>query len=140
MSALIEEINDKFTILPKLGFGNITISSNKVISMGQSFGGVTALRTAQIDGRVKACVAFDPWLFPFLSDVNEGKVKMERPFVTIHTENFFKEQRKFKYDSVEGMSNLHKHAVCQGKNEYYIIKNGFHLDQCDWIILSPVEI
>jgi len=45
MSALIEEVCNKLTILPKLGFGNIKIAADKVIAMGQSFGGVTALRT-----------------------------------------------------------------------------------------------
>jgi len=51
------------TILPKLGFGHIKLASDKIIIAGHSFGAMTALRGTMIDGRIKAAICYDPWLF-----------------------------------------------------------------------------
>ena len=36
---------------------------------GHSYGGVTALKTAMEDDRVKAVVTLDPWLFPVFPEI-----------------------------------------------------------------------
>lgn len=88
MKALIEEIYSKAEILCRIGLGMLTLATDKIVTAGHSFGGITAIRAAQTDGRVKAVLAFDPWMLMHATDANSGLMKIERPLFTIMTENF----------------------------------------------------
>jgi cephalosporin-C deacetylase-like acetyl esterase len=47
------------------------MDTNKLIVSGHSFGGMTAIATAKIDKRVKACCVLDGWLFCKDKEINE---------------------------------------------------------------------
>ena len=48
----------------KIGFPQgVTLALDKLVLAGHSFGGMTAIATARLDKRVKACLTLDPWLF-----------------------------------------------------------------------------
>ena len=63
--ALIDEIFKPETLNEnKLKFpSTIKIENEKIITSGHSFGGMTAIATAQLDNRVRACLTLDPWLY-----------------------------------------------------------------------------
>ena len=48
------------------------MDDTKLAVGGHSFGGITAVKTAFLDKRVKACLAFDPWLYLHESDILKG--------------------------------------------------------------------
>lgn len=86
---------------------------------------MTAIRALQLDGRIKTALAFDPWLFVHIDSVNNGMLKIERPFFTIMTEQFPKRCEGF--DVWSGIKNLHKFSN-SGKNENVILKTAYHTD------------
>lgn len=87
---MLEEIHNKIDIYPKLAFGAINIAVDKIVAAGHSFGGMTALRASLADGRVKAVVTYDPWLYVYESDLTHNQFKVERPLFSIQTEYFTK--------------------------------------------------
>ena len=59
------------------------IDTNKLTIMGHSFGGATAIKTSQLDSRIKAIVAYDPWMFPLDKEIQEGSLKLNSNLFTI---------------------------------------------------------
>ncbi len=138
MKALIEEITDNLTILPKLGFGKIKITSDKVVVAGHSFGAITALKTSLIDGRIKAGLIFDPWLYVSSEIIDEGSFVMERPFITTLTEHFVDTTEGF--DLNKSLEKLHASVKKGLHHEQVNLKTAYHTDQTDWSTLSPLEL
>lgn len=66
----------------------IQLATDKIVASGHSFGGITAVRAGQADGRVKAVVAFDPWLFVYSSEITTGTFNYDKPLFSTMTENF----------------------------------------------------
>lgn len=57
----------------KLGFDEgCQLDLDRIVVAGHSMGGVTALRVAEADKRVKACLTLDPWLQPVKEDIRDG--------------------------------------------------------------------
>ena len=71
MIELCEEIHSK-VIMSKLGFGVIPIATDKIIASGNSFGGMTAIRAAQVEERFRACLTLDPWLYCYEEEIING--------------------------------------------------------------------
>ena len=42
----------------------------KLIVNGHSFGGGTVIGVAARDKRIKACIALDPWLYPYENELD----------------------------------------------------------------------
>ena len=64
------------------------MDDTKLAVGGHSFGGITAVKTAFLDKRVKACLAFDPWLYLHESDILKGTLKLAVPFISVNSEYF----------------------------------------------------
>jgi len=63
IKALIEETYIKVGLLARMGLGVVKLATDKIVTAGHEFGGTTAIRGAFMDGRVKAVLAFDPWMY-----------------------------------------------------------------------------
>ena len=74
--ALIDEICEGKGIKTKMGYPNINIDTNRLISMGHSYGGITALRGAHASDKVKAVVSYDPWMFMHYKQAESGEMKV----------------------------------------------------------------
>ena len=88
MSALIDEIINAKNITAKLGLGNVSIATDKIIVSGHSFGAITSLYNTMNDPRIACCLSYDPWLYVCMDDINSNKFKMTKPFATICTQHF----------------------------------------------------
>ena len=66
----------------------LSLDEEKLTVSGHSFGGMTALRLAQTDTRVKAVLTIDPWLYPVNKEVMDGSFKISVPHATVVSEYF----------------------------------------------------
>ena len=136
MKAIVEETYSKVDILCRIGLGMLNLATDKIVVAGHSFGGATAIRTAQRDGRVKAILAYDPWMYLINSDSIGGLVKLERPLLTVNTEEFSKET--VNYNQWDALKALHSYVLCK-KNENIVLKTAYHTDLLDLSVLAPLE-
>jgi pimeloyl-ACP methyl ester carboxylesterase len=67
----------------------LKLDTTKITVCGHSFGGITSIRLAQLDERVKCVLAIDPWLFLHLDDIEAGALKLGNiPLFSLNTEDF----------------------------------------------------
>eukprot|EP00347_Sterkiella_histriomuscorum_P000764 403374591 len=137
MKAIIEEVYSKVDILCRIGLGPLKIASDKIVAMGHSFGGITAVHTAKADGRVKAILAYDPWMYLAHGEASLGMIKLERPLLTVMTEHFGTLSQE--YNQWESIKHLHQHNYNK-KGENIMLKTAYHNDQTDFTILAPLEM
>ena len=95
MKAIIEEVYTKVDILCRIGLGHLNVAADKIVAMGHSFGGITAVNTARKDGRIKAILAYDPWMYLAHNECSLGMLKLERPLFTVMTEDFANFSKNF---------------------------------------------
>ena len=76
---MLDEIYDN--ILTKtLNFPNTShLDLNKLVISGHSFGGMTAIKLASQDKRIRACGTLDPWLFAYHNEINKGEMILDIP-------------------------------------------------------------
>ena len=85
---IFDEISSGQSLI-KLNLGNkVKIDMSQLVTSGHSFGGVTAIRAAFLDKRVKAIACLDPWLWVHSQDIDQGKMNIETPMCAVNTENF----------------------------------------------------
>ena len=70
--------------MTKLGF-DYEVDKEKIVTSGHSFGGITAIRAAVLDKRVKAVLSMDPWTWIHDKDILEGKMKINCPLIAVNT-------------------------------------------------------
>jgi len=73
-----------------MGLGVVKLATDKIVTAGHEFGATTAIRGAFMDGRVKAVLAFDPWMYMHKTEAEYGFMKIPRPLLTVSSENFQK--------------------------------------------------
>lgn len=89
--ALIDELakDSGRQILTKMGFpATCTLDLSKLTIGGHSYGGMTALKVAHEDSRVKLCALLDPWLYIYHQEILKGEVALSIPVIQISTELF----------------------------------------------------
>ena len=111
---------------------------DKLMVSGQSFGGMTAIKVAHEDARVKLCASLDPWSYCNHEEIGRGEVILTVPLIIVSTETFHPFLSK-DFPSWETVKNLFKHAK-NPKNENIIIKNTSHFHQCDLASIIPLEL
>lgn len=71
----------------KLGFReSVRLDLDKLTLAGHSFGAMTAIATAKLDARVRACITLDPWLYVYHEDIMKGEFGLNVPFLAVSTE------------------------------------------------------
>jgi pimeloyl-ACP methyl ester carboxylesterase len=126
--------------LKKLGFADLEIKLDlsKLILSGHSFGGITAIKVAQEDPRVKLLGTLDPWLFTYHREIGNGDFKINIPQIIVSTEMFHPFCDKY-FPSWDSIKNLFKYAQ-DPRHENIVLKNTGHLHQCDLASLIPLEL
>lgn len=79
IKALIDELyqDQGASILERIGFPRtLKLDLERLIISGHSFGGMTAIRVANEDPRVKVCGTLDPWLFTFEKEITTGQFQL----------------------------------------------------------------
>lgn len=137
MKAIIEEIYSKVDILCRIGLGPLRLASDKIVAMGHSFGGMTAIKTAKGDGRIKAIIAYDPWMYLAQGEASLGLFKLERPLLSVVTENFITKSKE--YNEWEAIKQIHQLNLNK-KGENILLKTAYHNDQTDFAVLVPLEL
>jgi cephalosporin-C deacetylase-like acetyl esterase len=61
---------------------------DRLVIGGHSFGGMTAIATAKMDPRIKACITMDPWLYVYHNEINRGDFSLNVPIVAVSTQHF----------------------------------------------------
>ncbi|CDW72852.1 platelet-activating factor acetylhydrolase [Stylonychia lemnae] len=135
IKAVIEEVYIKVGMMARMGLGLVKLATDKIVSAGHEFGGTTAIRGAFMDGRVKAVLAFDPWMYTHKSEAHYGFMKITRPLLTVSTEHF---PKMCDFEQWNGVKGLHNHAHNQ-QDENVVLKTGFHTDLTDFSILASLE-
>ncbi|CDW80642.1 platelet-activating factor acetylhydrolase [Stylonychia lemnae] len=120
----------------KLDMPNIKINTQKLTSMGHSFGGITAVRAGYLSDKIKAIVSFDPWMYMHQKEAISGEMKVNKYLFTIMTETF--PSLCPGYDQWAAQKALHQFNST-GMNESIILKNCHHNDQTDFPQLIPFE-
>ncbi|TNV72750.1 hypothetical protein FGO68_gene10341 [Halteria grandinella] len=136
---LIQEVcfDDKREILKQTSLSEwIQFDIDKITTFGHSFGGITALRAAYLDPRVKAVLALDPWMFLHLEDIDAGTFAISAPHVTINTENF---DLKCFYKSNRYIQTFQENSKTKYK-EGIIVKRIAHALQQDLCCINPIEL
>jgi pimeloyl-ACP methyl ester carboxylesterase len=89
MVALIEELtlakrDSSSSLLDQLQLPEwAQFDLDKVTVSGHSFGGITSLRTAYEDKRVKAALTIDPWMFVHNEETMQGTFKIDVPHLAV---------------------------------------------------------
>ena len=115
----------------------LTLDKGKLTIGGQSFGGMTSVRTAFIDKRVAACLTMDPWLYAEREDVFNGVLKLEVPYIAVTTEHFNRLGVTFVID--RSLSTLYKNST-NPFNETVRIKGLYHEAQQDLGAFGVLEL
>jgi pimeloyl-ACP methyl ester carboxylesterase len=145
--ALIEELADEYTrrdiLRVKLRFPEgVNLDMSKLIMTGHSFGGMTAIETShQEPTRVKVCLTLDPWLFTMHQEIIEHKKEytIRQPFQAVSTDEFHPTCENW-FQSAKTMQSLLEYSCVDPRYEHVIVRNSFHLHQCDMIVIAPMEI
>eukprot|EP00347_Sterkiella_histriomuscorum_P022261 403331108 len=139
--ALIDEICDSKKILNKLDFVNekIKIDTNRIGIMGHSFGGATAIKASQLDSRIKATIAYDPWMYLLDKEVQAKQIKLNSNLISITAEGFH-HFSKINIDQWKDTQLLHEQATQKENNENLFLKSCHHNDYCDLSVIWPFEI
>jgi hypothetical protein len=127
------------SLLRRLGFpSNVTLDMDKLILSGHSFGGMTAVKVANTDSRVKLCATLDPWFFTYNEEINRGEFKFNIPQIIVSTEMFHPFCDKYfpSWTSVKNMFKFSKNP----RQENIIMKKTGHLHQCDLASVIPLEL
>ena len=97
---------------------------SKLPEAGHSFGGgITAFRTAFKDKRVKACIAFDPWLYLHEPNILNETLNLDVPFISADSEHFAKICGK--YDTWRPIETLFYNSTYE-HNDNIAVKNLHH--------------
>ena len=121
MLALIDEViftHSKDYLVKDLKFSESAILDvDKVLAAGHSFGGITAIRSSMLNpGHIKACITFDPWLYPHLSDVSDGSLRVDQPIAMINSVGFKRICKSF--DTDQALTDFGKNCTNSQKQAY----------------------
>jgi len=109
-----------------------------LVLMGHSFGGITALGAADKCFQAKAVIGLDPWFFPYAGDKGLKSGDYQETLIVM-TENFPKEIKKYltpaEYDHVADQKQFIQN--CKKTPEYYQLKDQWHFNQTDAVMLMP---
>lgn len=76
---MIDEI-ESGNFLKECQFKDIPeIATDKLVMSGHSIGGMTAIKAASEDKRIKFVTALDPWLLPCYKEVERGEMYIDQP-------------------------------------------------------------
>lgn len=86
---LIDEIQS-LSFVKACGFGDSfpPIAFDKLVIGGHSLGGMTAIKVAAEDSRIKFVIGLDPWLLPCHKEIEEGKLFISQPAMYQFTDSF----------------------------------------------------
>jgi len=70
---------------------------SKLIIIGHSLGGLTAIDSTAKDKRITACLTIDPWFWPYKDDMQS--LTFKTPILSIKSENFYPYCLKFGFDA-----------------------------------------
>lgn len=108
-----------------------------MISAGHSFGGMTAIATAKLDSRVKACLTLDPWLFVQHKEILNGDYFLEVPVFILSSETFHPKCEEW-FESWITMQSFIKNCYDR-RIEHIVLKNTTHLHLTDVACTIPFE-
>ncbi|XP_025406766.1 platelet-activating factor acetylhydrolase-like [Sipha flava] len=95
------------------------INVDKIISIGFSFGGATALYNASKDSRYQAAVILDGWMFPLKS---EPFLDIQQPLLFINSHTFH---------NPANLNSISKYVHSKGVRQLYTLKNTTHESPTD---------
>ena len=113
-----------------------SIDMSKLVALGHSMGGITALEMAyQLDEEFKICAALDPWYFP-KSDIvfNDENYGLKQPLCLILSDTFHKHFRNSTYDYLVANNKFFENSIAKSnddKSYNLIVKNSVHKNQQD---------
>jgi hypothetical protein len=58
---------------------NVELDMSKLMAIGHSFGGITAISVSKLDPRVKLCATIDPWNFVYSKEIMSNNFKTSLP-------------------------------------------------------------
>ena len=98
---------------------------DKLVMMGHSFGGITALESSRKFEEIKYCVSFDPWLITLNDKLIDGdSYHLEQPLCMISTSIFHVKKIPFMmFDSFGTLRRLFANCVKYTQNEEAKAKN-----------------
>lgn len=139
--ALIDELSKDSgkPLLSKIGFpSTYSLDLSKLSVAGHSYGGMTVLKVAHEDPRVKLCALLDPWLFIYHKEILSGEVSLSIPVTLISTELFIPYCEGFfpQWDTIKA---LFRHSTGK-RHENIVLKGTDHKHQCDLACLLPFEM
>ena len=71
------------------GLKGVSLDLSRLVLMGHSFGGATALKTATEDNRVACVAVLDPWIFPLYKEIeNETFPRVKVPTIIVNSGHF----------------------------------------------------
>jgi len=74
---------------------------------GHSFGGMTAIAVSEVDVRIKATLALDPWLWVVVDQIDKKEYKINKPTCYVLSEGFSGEVEEwFDFNTVKLLKNL----------------------------------
>lgn len=111
---------------------------SKLILSGHSFGGMTSVKTAHEDSRVKLVATLDPWLFCYHEEIARGEFQLTVPNIAISSERYHPRCVEH-FPSWDSIKNLLKHQKNR-KVENILVRNTGHLHQCDLACLASLEL
>eukprot|EP00347_Sterkiella_histriomuscorum_P003478 403364144 len=138
---LIQEICENISqIKDKLGFNqDVQIATDHLSISGHSFGGITAVKAASLDKRIKTVIAYDPWFFPCQQEVLNNKIQLDCAVQIVMTEKFIDFCHEGKFDIWDLTKKVIDSSPSKQK-ECILLKTAYHTDQCDAIWRVPFDI
>ena len=110
---------------------NYKIDLNKLAVGGHSYGGATAIQSAKVDKRIKACFIFDGWINPIPdSTIATG---LEKPLLSIGRPSWENSDYPDNYGFLKRII-----LNSSGPSQNIIIKETLHLDYTDIPFYSPI--
>jgi len=118
------------------------INLDKLVSMGHSMGGGTAIESARLyEQDFKLWVAFDPYLYPIFKSMDKEKnYGLKQPVCLINSSGFNK--RIDFYDQPGTTAKILDNSIKKGATNWkdIVIENSSHVSQCDIVIMLPFLI
>lgn len=109
--------------------------------IGHGFGGATAISSAANDTRIKASLAMDAWLLPYMNSLDQIVVK-STPLLHLTASDYFSSQSSPEYDCKK-VNTTYFDKVAKSGNQHVqqvSIAKSTHLSQTDYFMLMPFEL